>query len=677
MWLLNTHSQELEEFISHKHAPPYVILSHTWGKEEVSFREWRKGCREDVGKKEGFSKIIRCCKEAATNGFEWVWIDTCCIDKRSSAELSEAINSMFQWYKSADTCYAYLCDVQSDVESNLAGSRWVTRGWTLQELIAPREVIFYSADWKALGKRSEISAHLSIVTQIDKRFLMGESLKEASIAQRMSWAALRNTTREEDEAYCLLGIFDVNMSLIYGEGSKAFKRLQEVLVRKYPEDHSLFAWGKVIDQVPNQVDDPELVRGSKPPDIKRDHKEAGNGLRGLLAKSPREFQDAGQLVCAPNMHNYFWHSKIPIPVSIGDTWRVEFPFYPGCFRANFLKFPPITQLLFTSFIILLCGKWNASKTEFCFVTVPITDDYGSRLEGIIISNKYTAQRLPVWDLSLAARELRIKPLVPLPPRNGHIVVRRHGSNLTHRFLLHSEVNMIPSFGSIVVPSHVQGSLLARSYWDSEQDGFVLVMIRLEALDHPHKDPTEGKTCGSLKFKISPYFIKGKSRRKFHVMRGEEDSRAPAAKQKFRSLSFEDHSEANNYSRIHWEKISAWERDVVVPRDEWRLSIIGVADVYISVERMFRDQYGTSDDPGNDGSHPWVDVLDIVVTRNTDDDSTSEENESETDSNEGASDEEEAGSEAIEEDGRARTEMGGIEEATDEYPKEVERNDEAE
>lgn len=160
---------------------------------------------------------------------------------------------MFQWYKSAKVCYVYLDDISDDIESNLAQCRWITRGWTLQELIAPREVIFHSKNWHVLGTRSELSANLATITGIHKPFLLGRSLRSASIAQRMSWAAKRATTREEDIAYCLLGIFDINMLLLYGEGPKAFRRLQEILSREYPYDHSLFAWGKIVEEPLNQL----------------------------------------------------------------------------------------------------------------------------------------------------------------------------------------------------------------------------------------------------------------------------------------------------------------------------------------------------------------------------------------------------------------------------------------
>ncbi|KAI0188879.1 heterokaryon incompatibility protein-domain-containing protein [Xylaria flabelliformis] len=303
MWLLNSCSWEMKDFISYKQAPPYVILTHTWGDEEVTFRDWQSEPSKFVESKEGFNKIRLCCQQAAADGFEWVWVDTCCIDKTSSAEITEAINSMFQWYQNAAICYAYLNDVVDNIESNLAGCRWVTRGWTLQELIAPREVVFYSSGWHALGTRSKLSAHLAIVTGIDETFLAGKRLEYASIAQRMSWAAKRTTSRDEDMAYCLLGIFDVNMPLIYGEGWKAFRRLQEILIHEYPEDLSLFAWGKCTEELPNAIYDHEQIFGSKR--LQFDPHLATENLFGLLAESPKNFKHSGCVVLPTDVARYF------------------------------------------------------------------------------------------------------------------------------------------------------------------------------------------------------------------------------------------------------------------------------------------------------------------------------------------------------------------------------------
>jgi len=216
--------------------PPYAILSHTWGPadEEVSLRD----ILDNTGKnKAGFSKIEFCRRRATSDDLQYFWIDTCCIDKSSSAELTEAINSMFHWYQRAARCYVFLSDVSendldlekadSHYKTALRQSRWFSRGWTLQELIAPVTVDFFSQEGARLGDKKTLEKEITEVTGIDSLALQGHPLHNFRIADRMSWAAKRTTTREEDNAYCLLGIFDVHMPLIYGEGKKAFNRLNE------------------------------------------------------------------------------------------------------------------------------------------------------------------------------------------------------------------------------------------------------------------------------------------------------------------------------------------------------------------------------------------------------------------------------------------------------------------
>ncbi len=246
MWLLNVSSYELQDFLTPESSPAYAILSHTWGDDEVSFQDIKSLGQARL--KKGFRKIEYCCRQAILDGLTWAWVDTCCIDKTSSAELSEAINSMFAWYASSAICYAYLEDVHSvaDLKPGLTGSgdvqtpRWFTRGWTLQELIAPSYVAFYSAGWQLLGSRSEHQAIIADLTGITTDILDGTlTLDEIPVATRMSWAAQRMTTRKEDEAYCLLGIFDVNMPLLYGEGGKAFQRLLGEILERI-EDQTIF-----------------------------------------------------------------------------------------------------------------------------------------------------------------------------------------------------------------------------------------------------------------------------------------------------------------------------------------------------------------------------------------------------------------------------------------------------
>ncbi|KAK4651983.1 hypothetical protein QC762_0098320 [Podospora pseudocomata] len=182
-------------------------------------------------KKPGYDKIRQTIRLAHLNGLKHAWVDTCCINKDSSAELSESINSMYAWYAAAKVCFVYLSDLDpaaadENLEQALPRCRWFKRGWTLQELIAPRHVIFYDRDWNERGTKDSLSSLLSKITTIPEELLRGDKrLDHYAVGRRMSWASMRKTTRREDEAYCLLGIFNVNMPLLYGEGEAAFFRL--------------------------------------------------------------------------------------------------------------------------------------------------------------------------------------------------------------------------------------------------------------------------------------------------------------------------------------------------------------------------------------------------------------------------------------------------------------------
>ena len=241
----------------------YAVLSHVWAKPgnleypEQTYQDLLEFQKED--RPEGTlpsklsDKLRRFCEAALKDGFELGWADTCCIDKTSSSELSEAINSMYSWYGYSGACYAFLADVESpSVDSKwraaFAGSQWFRRGWTLQELIAPHIVIFVSRGWEVLGSKHSLAARISSVTNIDIKVLTLEtSLEEIPIARRMEWMQCRETTRLEDEAYCLMGIFGVNMQTNYGEGRYAFIRLQENILLQSP-DQTIFAWGPLLDE---------------------------------------------------------------------------------------------------------------------------------------------------------------------------------------------------------------------------------------------------------------------------------------------------------------------------------------------------------------------------------------------------------------------------------------------
>jgi Heterokaryon incompatibility protein (HET) len=218
--------------------PPYAILSHTWAEdhEEVNFKDLTIGPRKT---KSGYKKLHFCAERAAHDGLQYFWVDTCCIDKSNNTELSEAINSMFRWYRDATKCYVYLSDVATNnhdqVNPSLQSwepafrkSRWFTRGWTLQELLAPPSVEFFCSNRKRLGDKKSLERLLHEITGIAFAALQGTPLSEFSRNERMSWAETRQTKREEDRAYSLLGIFSIYMPLIYGEGvESAFKRLRE------------------------------------------------------------------------------------------------------------------------------------------------------------------------------------------------------------------------------------------------------------------------------------------------------------------------------------------------------------------------------------------------------------------------------------------------------------------
>ncbi|KAH6683868.1 heterokaryon incompatibility protein-domain-containing protein, partial [Halenospora varia] len=279
MRLLNTTTLTFTDFFGDD-IPPYTILSHRWEDSEVTFQDMQNGRGPEMA---GWVKIRGCCIQAASDGFTYTWIDSCCIDKSSSAELSEAINSMFRWYQNAHVCYVYLSDVtpgpgqaHSQEESSFSQSKWFSRGWTLQELIAPDNIIFFDREWTEIGTKLSLRETIERITGITHLV----QPDDACVAQKMSWAARRETTRPEDQAYCLMGLFSVNMPVIYGEGAKkAFYRLQiEILSRS--EDESIFAW-------------------------RDDRYEFG----GLLAESVSAFEHSGDVT---EIGENSWQSRAPI-----------------------------------------------------------------------------------------------------------------------------------------------------------------------------------------------------------------------------------------------------------------------------------------------------------------------------------------------------------------------------
>ena len=244
-WLISTYAFSLTKFDPPNIPSEYAIFSHRWGPDEVTYKDIENGTAKT---KAGYKKLEFCGEQAARDGLLYFWIDTCCIDKANNAELQEAINSMFKWYENARKCYVYLPDVSiDDCASGIATqdmwepafqkSEWFRRGWTLQELVAPKVVEFFSVEGKKLGDKESLERQIHQITAIAIEALQGKPLPQFDVQERLSWTARRQTTVEEDAVYCLLGIFNIHMPLIYGEGQqKALARLQrEMQISSNPD----------------------------------------------------------------------------------------------------------------------------------------------------------------------------------------------------------------------------------------------------------------------------------------------------------------------------------------------------------------------------------------------------------------------------------------------------------
>lgn len=305
MRLIHTTEFYLQEFFDLQ-LPEYAILSHCWTECEVQYRDYAQDTLRNPQAKAS-KELLECCRTARKKifdacalarkeGLNWVWVDTCCIDKSSSAELSEAINSMFSWYSKANVCFVFLSDFHgyrsAVMTQDLKACRWFSRGWTLQELLAPRRVLFYNSGIQCIGDRETLATQISSVTGIPLCYLdLSSPIQNSSIAQRMSWASKRSTTRIEDMAYCLLGLFDVNMPLLYGEGTKAFQRLQQAIIAQ-SDDETIFAWIS---------------------DTKGDQ-------RGILANAPSEFARTGHI------RPIHFENKCPPPTITSRGLQIQYAY---------------------------------------------------------------------------------------------------------------------------------------------------------------------------------------------------------------------------------------------------------------------------------------------------------------------------------------------------------------
>ena len=304
MRLLNSRSKQLE--LSHPdHPPPYAVVSHRWGdeSEEVLFGDIGDlDGAQAKGKGLGYEKILGSCAQALQDGFNYIWLDTCCIDKSNSTEVNEAINSMYKWYKESEVCYAYLHDVIDP--SEFTESSWFTRGWTLQELIAPKLLKFFTKDWKLIGTREELIDHIAERTGISHQVLRSNKIPpEVTISQKMLWAAQRQTAKVEDRAYSLLGIFDINVEgPVYGIDDGAFENLQHRIIEKY-NDQTLFAWYHTAPQL-HDVEMAKVDPASEPALVQGDTSPPSPSTTGLLAFSSSRYLKSYEISEVDFRRNY-------------------------------------------------------------------------------------------------------------------------------------------------------------------------------------------------------------------------------------------------------------------------------------------------------------------------------------------------------------------------------------
>ncbi|KAK4498425.1 hypothetical protein PRZ48_011083 [Zasmidium cellare] len=296
MRLLNVDDLGFHEVPSHGPFPGYAILSHTWiqpSDEEVTYQDLLTLEPASLRQKTGWRKIQHTIDQARDDGLAYAWIDTCCINKLDPTELTEAINCMFNWYSMCAYCYVYLSDVKipneapEDLYRCLYTSKWFKRGWTLQELIAPHSRSIYDEAWNLITTRTDSALLLSDITKVDMKLLEYVNTREGSphgvgmarleqysLAQRMSWAAGRQTSRSEDRAYSLLGLFNIVMPLHYGEGlENAFKRLQQEII-KQSADQSILAWEWPPREIWSNAPESQLPFLAPSPDCFRSRGEA-------------------------------------------------------------------------------------------------------------------------------------------------------------------------------------------------------------------------------------------------------------------------------------------------------------------------------------------------------------------------------------------------------------------
>ncbi|MCJ1401390.1 hypothetical protein MMC11_004603 [Xylographa trunciseda] len=444
MRFVNTTSltfHEVSDSELHQMNNGYSILSHrwTWGDDEIMYMDVLS-MNPDIKSKDGYAKFAGACTLAKQLGYDFLWIDTCCINKTDSVEIGEAINSMYRWYSMAKVCIAYLQDVTSSAQ--IDDSEWFKRGWTLQELIAPETVCFYDRSWNRLGDKASLSSVLVNRTGIPADVLKNTKPPQAySIAQRMSWAAKRTTKRLEDRAYSLMGLFDVNMPMIYGERERAFIRLQEQIISK-SADESIFVW------------DLEILEDST--------RDARHVHCGLLATSPACFAKCGDII-SNHRSRGFRINQFGLSISLGAI-----PYPLDAYMALLNAFEANTS---APYVILLAKLPEGNS--FARISFPSGAS--------IMTNKTPTANWMEFSVSLEPFEspLYLYPgfwLRKLDFRNSHITAYKI---LERRYSGEDDRLMLPDgeFGT--------AGIISLSFWDNKKRArFGWIKLGFDKYGHP-------------------------------------------------------------------------------------------------------------------------------------------------------------------------------------------------
>lgn len=353
---------------------------------------------------------------------------------------------MYRWYKNSQICYIYLSDVEKtpnllDMGGRIAESRWFTRGWTLQELLGPRRACFYTQDWRKLGTKAQLVDLISSITGIDKSYLDGKDLRDASIAQRMSWASSRNTSRTEDIAYCLLGIFDINLPLMYGEGHKAFQRLQVAIMQDYPEDHSLFAWGTIVEAPALEILSNDDLMAYKTLEWKAPAQRLENDqLSGLLASSPRDFRDSHSVVPSDAANHFYRRPEVraSIPMRVGNgIIRLELPLLPWATPVkHHWDNPNFAQERAARFAFLLCHQKDSKNYYMVLTIIECDNNLYSRTRSIALSYGNNIGPFPIFDW------------------RGEVFIGVERFKLQHQDIIFRRLSMEPGFSCIRRPHYL-------------------------------------------------------------------------------------------------------------------------------------------------------------------------------------------------------------------------------